>query len=61
MSAEWVESEEFDDICHNYRTWPDSDPPGVMARFEELKKYIVDRVVDEIDENVRDVIREDIS
>lgn len=37
---DWIEEQEFDDICHNYRAWPVYDPPGVVARFEELKQFI---------------------
>ena len=37
---DWIESEEFDGICYSYRSWPLTDPAGVMVCFNALKAYI---------------------
>ena len=36
----FLDSEEFDSVAYSYRSWPVTDPAGVVKRFEELKDFI---------------------
>ena len=42
-----MNDEEFDRIAYAYRSWPATDPAGVVARFEELKRYVEQLMSDE--------------
>ena len=35
-----MNKEEFDRYAYAYRSWPSSDPAGVVARFDELTAYV---------------------
>jgi hypothetical protein len=32
--------EDFNAVAYNYRSWPGSDPKGVVERYEELCKFV---------------------
>ena len=44
-----MNDEEFEGIAYAYRSWPMTDPSGVVARFAELKKYVEEEIANAID------------
>jgi hypothetical protein len=47
--------ERFDSVAYSYRSWPATDPAGVVKRFNELVA-LVSELIEEAERNEHDAV-----